>query len=233
MLLELDAGNTRIKWRLTQPDNTRVAGADFAQALQSPGLFAEVSAVHIAAVNDQWPPEVQVFLQGVPVRRALTQRQTGTLVCAYQDYTRLGVDRWLAMLAAHTAAPGSGHLVVDAGTAITLDIVASGGQHLGGYIVPGLDMQKTALLHNTRHVSAPADWQLGMAPGQNTRQCVEHGILSMCHHWLVSTAAEYPGYQLWLTGGAAPLLQTGLGGSWQYAADLVLDGLTNYFELNR
>lgn len=233
MLLELDAGNTRIKWRLKQPGKHSVVGADFAQALQSPELFAGVNLVHIAAVNDQWPPEVQAFLQNIPVRRAETQAQTGTLLCAYQEHTRLGVDRWLAMLAAHRAFPGSGHLVVDAGTAITLDIVAPGGLHLGGYIVPGLDMQKTALLHNTRKVSAPADWQFGLTPGQNTRQCVEHGILSMCHHWLVSVAVEYPGYQLWLTGGAAPLLQTGLGGSWQYAADLVLDGLTNYFELNR
>jgi type III pantothenate kinase len=233
MLLELDAGNTRIKWRIKHATQIVAAGADFAQALKTPDVFVAVTHVHFAAVNDHWPPSVQGFLGKVPAQRALTQVQTGSLVCAYADYARLGVDRWLAMLAAHSAAPNSGHVVVDAGTAITLDIVAPGGLHQGGYIVPGLDMQKTALLQNTRQISAPADWQLGTEPGQTTRQCVEHGILSMCHSWLGSIAQQYPAYQLWLTGGAAPLLQVNAAAQWQYAADLVLDGLTNYFELNR
>lgn len=233
MLLELDAGNTRIKWRMKDAAGFINAGADFSQALQNPDLFVSVNQVHYAAVNDHWPAAVHDFLNKMPNRRALTQAQTGALVCAYTDYARLGVDRWLAMLAAHTVAPERGHIVVDAGTAITLDIVAPGGLHQGGYIVPGLDMQKTALLQNTRQVSAPADWQQGTTPGQTTRQCVEHGILSMCSTWLESVVRQYPGYQLWLTGGSAPLLQASSTDQWQYAADLVLDGLANYFELNR
>ena len=49
----------------------------------------------------------------------------------------LGVDRWLACLAAHRTYQQD-VLVIDAGTAITIDIVTSNGIHLGGYIIPGM-----------------------------------------------------------------------------------------------
>ena len=49
----------------------------------------------------------------------------------------LGVDRWLACLAAHRTYQQD-VVVIDAGTAITLDIVTSNGIHLGGYIIPGI-----------------------------------------------------------------------------------------------
>ena len=56
--------------------------------------------------------------------------------CAYADPARLGVDRWVAVLAAYHAAHGAA-CVLDAGTAVTFDAVAADGRHLGGLIFPG------------------------------------------------------------------------------------------------
>ena len=80
---------------------------------------------------------------------AHTQAYYQGLTVAYQDERRLGVDRWLAMLAARQAAAGQGVCVVDCGSALTLDVVDHEGRHLGGYIVPGLAMMESALLNNT------------------------------------------------------------------------------------
>lgn len=233
MLLELDAGNTRIKWRLRSAQGIQGRGVDFAAALTQGEDFSAVSQVHLAAVNDDWPPAVQTFLNTRSVLRASTQACTGQLKCAYTDFHRLGIDRWLAMLATQREFSHAGHIVVDAGTAITLDIIAPQGQHLGGYIVPGVEMQKQALLHNTRQIKAEAAWQPGFTPGQNTQQCVEHGILSMCVAWLEQQAQRHPGYHCWISGGSAGLILSGTKQIWQHEPDLVLDGLTHYFELNR
>ena len=233
MLLELDACNTRIKWRLRQGADVIAAGVDFAKALAGQD-FSAVNNVFLSAVNEQWPAEVEAFLQGRNVRRAVTQAQTGTMICAYEDYSRLGIDRWLAMLAAWMQQQNCGHIVVDAGTAITLDIIDAQGRHLGGYIVPGLEMQKKALLQNTRKIQTAADWQTGItSPGANTQQCVEHGILAMCIAWLDNTAAQYPDFCYWLSGGSAQLIMPVSQTAWRHAPDLVLDGLTHYFDLNR
>ena len=63
----------------------------------------------------------------------------------YREPSSLGVDRWMVVLAAYHRCSGTA-LVIDLGTAITLDYIRSDGQHLGGYIVPGTHLSQRALL---------------------------------------------------------------------------------------
>ena len=56
----------------------------------------------------------------------------------YRQPERLGVDRWMTLLAAREMLPGD-CVVIDAGSAITLDLLRADGQHLGGAILPGLN----------------------------------------------------------------------------------------------
>jgi type III pantothenate kinase len=62
---------------------------------------------------------------------------------------QLGVDRWLALLAVHTHI-GRSALIIDFGTAVTLDAIAASGKHLGGLIVPGLNLMRQSLRAGTR-----------------------------------------------------------------------------------
>jgi len=68
---------------------------------------------------------------------------------AYAQPERLGVDRWLALIAAHRICAGP-VLVIDAGTAITYDLLLGDGRHLGGLIVAGIEMMRAGLLAGTR-----------------------------------------------------------------------------------
>lgn len=63
----------------------------------------------------------------------------------YDDYEKLGADRWAAMVAARQLFPGRFMAIVDAGTATTVDIVAANGQHRGGIIFPGVQIMINAL----------------------------------------------------------------------------------------
>jgi type III pantothenate kinase len=63
---------------------------------------------------------------------------------AYAEPARMGVDRFLALLAAHARAPGA-CLVVGVGTAITVDLLDGDGQHRGGRIAPSPRLMRNAL----------------------------------------------------------------------------------------
>ncbi|MDP1069535.1 type III pantothenate kinase, partial [Klebsiella pneumoniae] len=69
---------------------------------------------------------------------------------------RMGVDRWLAMLAAWQRV-GQSCWVVDCGSAITLDLLDAEGRHQGGYILPGLRLMQQSLLGNTAEVRVDRD----------------------------------------------------------------------------
>lgn len=88
-------------------------------------------------------------LWGLTPAFAATQSEGLGVRIAYAEPARLGVDRWLALIAAHRHAPGPA-LIVDAGTAITYDLLLADGQHLGGLILPGVRMLREALRAGTR-----------------------------------------------------------------------------------
>jgi type III pantothenate kinase len=88
-------------------------------------------------------------LWGLEPKFAATQTDGFGVSIAYANPTQLGVDRWLSLIAAHRHAHGAA-LVVDAGTAITYDLLLSDGTHLGGLILPGVHMLRDSLLAGTR-----------------------------------------------------------------------------------
>lgn len=85
----------------------------------------------------------------------------------YADYQRLGMDRWLAIIGAYQLARGA-CLVLDLGTAITADYVNAAGEHLGGYICPGLPLMRGLLRTHTQRIryEDPVD-------GWSGRLCVQ------------------------------------------------------------
>src|SRR5690606_18957451 len=78
-------------------------------------------------------------LLGVKVSVAAPAQQLGGVVNGYSDFSRLGMDRWLAMVGAFDLC-GCACVVLDLGTATTVDLVSGEGVHIGGYITPGLGL---------------------------------------------------------------------------------------------
>jgi type III pantothenate kinase len=76
-------------------------------------------------------------------------RQYRNLINGYICAETLGIDRWINLIAAESHYAKQNIWMVDAGTAITIDLLDYQGQHQGGLIAPGLKMMQAALIQNT------------------------------------------------------------------------------------
>ncbi len=228
MRLELDVGNTRTKWRLCDDYSVFESGLDLQQEIVlQPWWLSVVELVWVSSVHDE---QNELIVSTFPnAQFAKSQVSHHGLSNSYQDVHKMGVDRWLAMLAVWSQKPEQAHIIIDAGTAITLDIIDELGRHVGGYICPGFNLMKASLLGGTKQVLAQGDWQFGRALGNNTQLCVDHGIQDMVACWLEHHRALQPNACIWVTGGDGQRLVSLLSSSVVFDADLVLDGLQVYF----
>lgn len=162
MRLLLDLGNTRLKWALqVQADGWLARGAvdwreDAARVLETAwaGLPAPLRVIGASVVDAAREAQVAAVAQRC-FGRAPEWLRTPSGACgvrnAYAEPARLGVDRFLVMVAAHAG----GHapcVLAGVGTALTLDALAADGQHLGGLIAPGPQLMQQSLRDATAQV---------------------------------------------------------------------------------
>lgn len=155
MILELDCGNSLIKWRVIEGASRSVAGglaeSDDALVEQLTSQQAlPVRACRLVSVrSEQETSQLVARLEQLfPVSAlvASSGKQLAGVRNGYLDYQRLGLDRWLALVAAHHLAKKA-CLVIDLGTAVTSDLVAADGVHLGGLHMPGHDPDEKPVAH--------------------------------------------------------------------------------------
>lgn len=182
-------------------------------------MGSEVDERFIAAVQARW---------GVRPTFARSAARFGALRNAYDDEPgRLGVDRWLAMVAA--ARECDVLCVVSCGTAVTIDVLA-GFDHLGGYIVPGLGLMESSLQAGTRKVRYDSPAGPTVALGRDTGSGVRNGVLT-CLVALVERVARENGVsRLVLTGGDAAIIAGQLDVPFEMDPGLLLKGMLRYFE---
>ncbi|MFN2330052.1 MAG: type III pantothenate kinase [Chromatocurvus sp.] len=243
MIILLDAGNSRLKWAVLRHGYFEPGGS----LAQSPDTIKEFASA--AWANLDTPEAVLVAnVAGEPLRRALsswikrrwkltpqyvasTAEQFG-IRNAYSEPARLGVDRWLALLAARELFDGA-LCVVDCGTALTVDVLAKDNRHLGGLIIPGMQLMRDALTTRAEGVRGQVDLtshaQVNLLGG-DTASAVVGGTLyaevAFIDRIFFDLAAELgPTLRCVITGGDAPRLQPLLGCRTEYEADLVLLGL--------
>lgn len=154
---------------------------------------------------------------------------------AYQQPKQLGIDRWLVMLAAENLYKTQNVLIVDAGTATTVDALSAQGQHLGGWILPGIDLMFNSLLTNTSKVKAKKLTVGNLSFGTNTSENVNNAC------WAATTGAielaitqatiELGSIDLiLLTGGNARYLQPMIKHQTVIENNLIFYGLQRYNE---
>ena len=238
--LWLDIGNTRLKYWITEHDQVIEHAAEL--HLQSPadlllGLiqhfrYQQLQQVGISSVldveNNQRIQNILAILD-IPIIFAQVHAEYAGLKCGYNVPSQMGIDRWLQVLA--VAKPEQRFCVIGCGTALTIDLV-DGLQHLGGYILPNLYLQRDALIQNTKGIKIPDSAFDNLTPGQNTVDAVHRGILL----GLISSIEQIMQHspkQLVLTGGDAALFAKFLSHYQpQVEADLLLQGLQQYLQAN-
>lgn len=239
MILQLDVGNSSIKWRLLDSNYAiaqrgSLAVTSIEQLSELILLPEKPQIIDIASVASQTVTEtLAAKLEAqwhVKPNVAVSQQTCAGVINGYKNPSQLGVDRWLALLAAYREFQQA-CIVFDFGSAITVDGVDAAGRHIGGYIVPGISLQKRAILNNTDGVQFDLEEKLlKLTPGQRTAEAVNHGIIFAAVSFF-NNATKY--YQrllggdviVVLTGGDADLVQKFVDGTIIYRQDLILDGL--------
>ncbi len=236
----LDDGNTRLKLSRLQPDGRHGtvlaiahAQADFGDRLESAlREFGPLSGIWLASSR---PPQlsdrlVRHLSSLAPLRNARVEDGVDGLCLAYAEPQRLGVDRYLAMLAARQRSR-AGALVVLVGTAMTIDALAPDGHHLGGLILPSPARMRAALSRDAAHL--PVDGGSLVDFAGNTRDALHSGCLlaaiSLLERSVARLRAEYcSGIPLLLAGGGAAELAAALAVPADLVPDLVLEGLARW-----
>lgn len=163
--LLIDAGNSRIKWALTEADSVH-----FAQQ----GAFAHphMGSVLPLPAEPDWsnlPPPGGVWISNVAGERCAQRLQD--LIRAYwpdvahhtvrarahqcgvkngyRDVQQLGSDRWAGLIGARAEWPEEAVLIASLGTALTLDLLDATGYFVGGLIAPGRHLMMRALGQHT------------------------------------------------------------------------------------
>ncbi|HEY8035442.1 MAG TPA: type III pantothenate kinase [Methylobacter sp.] len=235
MNLLIDMGNTRLKWAVARAGqimpgaplvNSRISRDELAglwENIHRPSrlVVSCVSANQLlelvqSVALELWP-DVDIIL-------VKSQAQAFGVINSYQQPEKLGVDRWLALIAVwqqyQTLA-----CIVDCGTAITVDLIDADGRHQGGLISPGLTLMKKSLgqgtdalpFSETNHVCALANY---------TEAAIYSGTLMAALGLVEHVLAKQPkNIQLILTGGDAELIARELGIACIVEHDLVLQGL--------
>lgn len=181
-------------------------------------LGPEVEKRFRAAVLARW---------GVVPEFARTGASFGLLRNAYRDEPeRLGVDRWLGMIGA--AGDCDVLCVVGCGTAITIDVVATG-VHRGGYILPGLRLMQDSLLTGTQRVRFDGDSPYAVVPGASTAEAVRNATILAVVATVERVVSKEGVGRLVLTGGDAAIVAGFLQVPCEVDPGLLLKGMMRYF----
>lgn len=236
----IDSGNSRLKLARREPTGWQmVATLDF----DDPQLFERSQAIlsdpslerlFLASVSKGWRAErLNAILMPCrqPVTRIESMPKLGRLRTAYPHPKQLGVDRFLALLAASELAKDV--LLMSFGTALTLDVLGADGRHHGGVIAPSPDFQWQSM----------RDYFPGLfeSPGRAQRLAdntpdalatgIEHQILGMVERIIREAFKDGPA-EILVSGGAAEPWMRILPRPNNFVPDLLFQGMLRYIELS-
>ncbi|MBJ7556325.1 type III pantothenate kinase [Marinomonas spartinae] len=212
-LLVVDVGNTSIKYTAFEKGQIQWQVRDH-EHLTKRYFLPEV--IYFASVRSQdaslaLQQEVQAYYPNSQLVVLESTAQACGVVCAYEEPWRLGIDRWLTVVAGFHHYGGN-IVIVDAGTAIKVDVVNEQARHLGGYIVPGLMMMENALLANTAKIRYDAsELKVGEGLPNSTARAVGEGCYQMALGFLERVYGNYHDHRWIVTGGDAQELLKTLG----------------------
>jgi type III pantothenate kinase len=232
LIVAVDAGNTRIKWGVWEAGWTRQDSVPTSQVealgaewndLQPPDAIhaSSVAAPRVREWLDAW-----ARLRAIPVHWLSSRSEQCGVRNAYREPAQLGADRWASLIAAWHLI-GAAAVVVNAGTAVTIDALSGQGVFRGGVILPGLTLMASALASGT--AGLPRVQGAFVEFPDNTADAIETGAVhAVCGaigrmRDVLASGGALP--QLVLSGGAASAIEHRLEPPVLRVPYLVLEGL--------
>lgn len=242
MKLLIDAGNSRVKFSLADQGNlSTTAYLTLEQVNDFSWLstqFSAVSSCLICAVQTNAIIDNLISWfesHDVAVQILKSEAKAFELINSYPKPEKLGVDRWLAMLGALTLCPDDEIIVVDAGTATTVDVVSAKASHLGGWILPGITMMINSVFNGTELVSGKENSITSLSFASDTSLAVNQaafaatiGMIEMAYQELINNKADKNRIKVILTGGNSASLSVVMQREHQLIDNLVFLGMRRY-----
>lgn len=189
-ILFVDAGNSRLKWANLEEQSlsglSELSGVIYdkkapieyyANLIETE--FQNYNAVLLVSVQgEKFSDQAEMLTRkiGLDFYKITSMQQLGDFKNAYKTPEQLGADRFVAMLAAHQLADNRPCIVIDCGTAVTIDAIDASGQHLGGLILPGLQVSSNSLLKRTQqlHLDIKQNKKINLL-SKNTSEAIHSG----------------------------------------------------------
>lgn len=161
MIVLMDVGNSRYKWfKFGENEPIYLGANDYGTQERAEAVIETLNelnpkAIGIASVlDDRFAQRLEDWAcskDGIVLKFVTTSAAAHGVQIAYAEARYLGVDRWVAMVGAHKHYD-SACIIVDCGTAVTIDALSSSGEHWGGVILPGIELMRTSLVKDTKRI---------------------------------------------------------------------------------
>ena len=242
--LAIDVGNTRLKWALYQAPHRHAPllaqGAEFLENIDklAEGAWATLASpdrmlgCNVAGDALKRRVQEQMEIWDVEPRWVVPRATEAGLVNGYDHPTRLGADRWVAMIGAWhrslSQGPARPMVVVMVGTAVTVEAIDASGKFLGGLILPGHGIMLRALESVTAGLHVPTG-DVREFP-TNTSDALTSGgtyaiagaVERMVQHVRQHCSAEP---KCIMTGGAGWKMAPNMSVQFELVDNLIFDGL--------
>jgi type III pantothenate kinase len=239
MILAIDAGNSRVKWGWYETHDgsgrwasiATVSLIEFAASSDHLNPFSVThdspSRIVISNVAGDGAHQLLVNWTSIFDAEPVWVKGERELCGVRNRYDRpetLGPDRWASLIAARSLEPRRACLVVNAGTATTVDVLTTEGEFAGGVILPGVDLMRFVLHEHTGRLPLQ-EGHFVQAP-RNTLDAIETG----CRHAQAGAVermhrAMGPDCVCLVSGGAGRALIERLDLPCRFVENLVLEGL--------
>lgn len=191
-------------------------------------IVANVASNRLTTTLEQWCKSNKLSFLEVK-----SEQNKASVTSAYEQPKQLGVDRWLTLLASAQLYPNKNVLIIDAGTATTIDLLAASGKHHGGWILAGVSTLFTSVLRETTKVNALVSSDTSLAFGTDTTTNVNNACWAATVG-LINQAINQAELDLGqldvivITGGNSKTLHNLVTAPMTRIDDLVFYGLNSY-----
>jgi len=220
--LFVDIGHSAVKWRSHGSEVFTKEIDQFSSKLLPKADSVWLSAVaHLNIVEEIKAEFTSIYL-------VKSSKLHGKLTLSYDDPSKFGVDRFLAMLGALECFPEKPLLVIDAGSAVTFDVIDSQGMHQGGLIMPGIKaLRESFIKFSTNDLSLKTS-ELKNTTKEAWQSGTQAMLVSAINSQVQNFKLQYPDGVVTICGGIVKEILIELPLSVKFFDNLVLDGLESY-----
>jgi len=220
--LFIDIGNSAVKWRTLDSEVFSQSVNNF-----SPKSLPNNQSIWLSAVAH---PEIvnAIEMEFLDVEVVKSLSHFSSLTIAYKEPLDLGSDRFLGMLGALKHFPDRNMLIIDVGSALTIDVVNDSGEHQGGLIMPGLKALRGSFAKFATNNQNLNSSSLQTSTEEAWLSGTQAMLISTIKEQITSFESEQQDGIVILTGGSVRSLISELPETVNYFDNLVLDGLESY-----